>query len=96
MLLAGNEAELKPADSSNPQGCKQRDIRNCSTTKTPSQMWTKPQVLLDTGAIMFQQATIPETYKWSFIAHSFPHPLLCVPCGKCGITGFSHSGQQHF
>lgn len=35
-------------------------------------------------------------YKWSFVAYSFPCPLLCVPCGECGITGLCSWGQQHF
>lgn len=99
ILFSGSSREcevgLKPPVLSNPPGCKQQDIRNCSITKTP---FTYGQNLMTCWTVepLCSYCNNTVDYKWSFVAYSFPLPLLYVPCGECGITGLSHRGQQHF
>lgn len=76
-------------------GYQQQDITNCGSTKTP---FTSRQNIKACWTLWPSWSYCNNTidYKWSFVAYSFPHPLLNVPCGDYSITGLSHQGQQHF
>lgn len=69
------------------------------TVPLPKTIFTyrqKPQKTCWTLELLCSFCNNAIDYKWSFVAYSSPCALLCVPRGECGITGLSHSGQQHF